>query len=182
MSSSKDTTRLLKRQIESNMVLSESGRHFLPEFSLERIFTIDNIERAVRELKCAAYERIGLAQKIFGEAIRVFAILIKCGEEQSIISFREHGVLDNSLPLSQECATQVLGDFGSTFALEYQWQFLPFKFRKEMSEFPTSINDKRILPFLDTSESVSSIGFGDVSKVKIFPLLQEFVPTAVSLS
>lgn len=51
-----------------------------------------------------------------------------------------------------------------------------------MNEFPADIDNRRILPFLERSEIVASGGFGDVFRVKIFPLLQEFVPTAVGLT
>ncbi|KAG8527748.1 uncharacterized protein KY384_007902 [Bacidia gigantensis] len=178
MSSKKDTIRFMKRQIESGMILSESGRYFLPDFALESIFTIQNIERAVNELHCDAHERIGLARKIFEEAVRTFAILVRCGEEYSIISFREHGVTDSSLPLSEECAVRITGEFGAIFASEYQWQFLPFVFRKEMSEFHTQINKRRILPYLDASQYISGGASGDVSRVQLFPLLQQFMPIA----
>lgn len=99
------------------MVLSESGRYFLPNFYLKVIFTFENIEKAVKELRCATYERIGLTKKIFGEAIRLFAILIKCGEEDSIIAFREHSISDTNLPLRKESVTRVNGHFGSSFAV-----------------------------------------------------------------
>ena len=179
MLTAKDTIRSLKRQIEGKMISSDSGRFFLPDFYLRTILTFEKIKDAVGELQCATYERIDLAKKIDIEAIRIFAILIKCGEQDSIISFREHDISDTSLPLSADLATQIMGQFGISFANEYQWQFLPFKFRKGMSDYPAHIDDRRILPFLSSSV-VSSGSFGDVSMVNVFPLLQEFVPVAVS--
>ena len=179
MPSTKDTVRSLKRQIESQMIRSESGRFFLPDFFLSTIFTLDNVNRAVGELECLPYERIGLVGKIHSEALRLFAILIRCGEEDTIITFQEHGVSDSSLPLSEERAIRIAGPFGRSFASDHQWQFLPFRFHKEMSNYPTYIDTRIILPFLEGSQDVAEGGFGDISRVGIFPLLQDFAPNTV---
>ena len=171
--------RHLKRQIESNMVQSESGHLFLPGKMLLSIFNIENIEEAVKEIQLAPPDRLGLAHYILDSAIRIFAILIKCGEEHSINVFRLHDIIDSQLPLAKESLVQKLGDFGSQFTSEYQWQFLPFIFRKNMSTRRTYIDSKRILPFLPSHSPMMQGGFGDVSRVQIYSSLQDFIHTTV---
>ena len=141
MAVNKGTILFLKRQIESKMVLSECGRYFLPESYLSIIFDLKDIEKAVSELSCAAHERLGLAKKIYEEGTRVFAILIKNGQEDSIIAFREHDVLDARLPFNEAIATRILNQSGTAFAREQQWQFLPYKFRRHMREYHRHISD-----------------------------------------
>ncbi|KAL2038546.1 hypothetical protein N7G274_008593 [Stereocaulon virgatum] len=175
MTNEKGIIRSLKRQIESKMILSESGRYFLPASYLSLIFTLNEVEKAVAELDCAAHDRLGLAKKIYDEGIRTFAILVKNGEEDSIIAFREHDVLDARLPLDEALATRILNQLGTAFAREYQWQFLPYKFRRHMRDHHVHISDREwILPFIGEYEVVASGGFGDVFKMQVFPSQQEF--------
>ncbi|KAI4169214.1 MAG: hypothetical protein LQ343_005876 [Gyalolechia ehrenbergii] len=106
----------------------------------------------------------------------MFAILIKNGEEDLITEFRKHEVLDAQLPLSQAKAEQIAGDFGIAFAQDYQRQFLPYKFPRDMRAYYRDINhNERILPFVGKPEHVASGGFGDISRVMIFNSQQEFV-------
>ena len=180
MATEKGTIQFLKRQIESKMVLSQCGRYFLPETYLSIVFNFKDIEKAVSELGCAAHDRLGLAKKIYEEGTRVFAILIKNGQEDSIIAFREHDVLDARLPLNEAVATRILKQLGTAFAREQQWQFLPYKFRRHMRDYHRHISDSEwILPFVGEDEIMGSGGFGDVSKVNVFPSQQEFIVNEV---
>ncbi|KAL8678041.1 MAG: hypothetical protein Q9186_005572 [Xanthomendoza sp. 1 TL-2023] len=176
MAAAKGTTiRFLKRQLESKMVKSESGRYFLPEAYLNVIFTLEDIEKAVDELDCPAHHRLGLAKRIYEGGRRIFAILIKNGEENSIVAFREHDVLDARLPLNEALATWVLDQVGPAFAREYQWQFLPYKFLRHMRDYHRDMSDGEwILPFVGDHKVVASGGFGDVSQVNVFPSQQDF--------
>lgn len=81
------------------MIESESRHSFFPELCLSIVLTLDNIEKAVDELDCPVVEKVGLAQAIHKGGIRVFAILIKKGEEDLITNFRKHEVLDSQLLL-----------------------------------------------------------------------------------
>lgn len=162
------------------MILSESGHYFLPESNLKLIFTPENIEKAVEELDCAVLDRVGLAKKIHEKGTRVFAILIKNGLQDAIILFRNREILDSRLPFSEEIAKELTNDFGIALAREHQWQFLPYKFRRDMRDSCIEISDSgRILPFVGKSEIVADGGFGDVSRVNISPSQQEFSHTEV---
>lgn len=176
----RETIKFLKRQIESQMVLSESGHYFLPESNFNLIFTLENIEKAVHELDCAVLDRIGLAKKIYKEGTRTFAIMIKNGEQDAIVSFRNREILDFRLPFSEELAVELIDSFGNALAREHQWQFLPYKFRRDMRDSFIKISDSgRILSFVGESEFVASGGFGDISQVKIPHSQQEFSHTEV---
>lgn len=180
MAVEKGTIQFLKQQIESKMVQSECGRYFLPESYLSIVFSFKDIEKAVSELGCAVHDRLGLAKKIYEEGTRVFAILIKNGQEDSIVAFREHDLLDARLPLSEAVVTRISNQFGTAFAREQQWQFLPYKFRRHMRDYHRHISDSEwILPFVGENEIVGSGGFGDVFKVNISSSQQDFVVNEV---
>lgn len=182
MTAEKETVRLLKRQIEGKMVQSEFRHSFFPDLYLEVIFTPNDVQKAVDELDCPVVDKVGLAQTIIRKGIRMFAILIKNGEEDLIAEFRKHEVLDAQLPLSESQAKQIAGDFGIPFARDYQRQFRPYRFPRDMSEHHRRINDSdTILPFVGEPGSVTSGGFGDISRMSIFPSQQEFVLDKVCL-
>ena len=181
MAARKETLRFLKRQIEGKMVRSESLQSFFPEMYLNVMFTLDDIRKAVDELGCPIVEKIGLAQTIHEKGTRVFAILIKNGEEDLITEFRKHEVLDTQLPLGEALAKRIAGDFGISFARDYQRQFLPYRFPRDMRDYHRHIkNSERILPFVGEPENVAKGGFGDIFKVAIFHSQQEFVPDKVT--
>ena len=158
------------------MVRSESLQFFLPDMYLDVIFTLDDIVKAVDELGCPFIEKTGLAQTIHEKGTRVFAILIKNGEEDLITEFRKHEALDAQLPLGETLAERIAGDFGISFARDHQRQFLPYRFLRDMRDYHRHINNsERILPFVGEPENVARGGFGDISKVAIFHSQQEFV-------
>lgn len=175
MANRKQTIKLLKRQIESNMVQSESLQYFFPENYLTVIFTLENLIKAIEELDCPVIETIGLAQTICEKGVRVFAILVKNGEEDLITEFRKHEVLDAQLPLDETRAKKIAGEFGIYFARHYQRQFLPYIFSRDMRDNYRTIDaSERILPFVGQSDIVASGGFGDISRVEIFHSQQKF--------
>jgi hypothetical protein len=182
MAVGKATTKFLKRLIESHMVCSESGRYFLPKSYLSLIFNLEEIEKAVDEVGCPIDEKIGLAQEIYNHGARIFATLIKNGEEDLITEFRKHEVLNTDSPLDENLAKRIAGEFGVSFGREYQWQFLPYNFRQNMRDSCKNISHNGMIhPFVGEPEVVASGGFGEITKVKIFPSQQEFVPNKVSL-
>ena len=182
MLDNKPTIAYLKQQLENKLILSETGRYFLPTYCLSLIFSPQEITKAINELSCQAYERIGLSEKIHQEGLRVFAILIKNGKEESVVAFRRHGMLDARLPLSEDSARLVLGADGISFAREHQWQFLPYHFAADMRDYPLHIHeDAYILPFLAQPEFVGGGASGDVYKLKIPPSQQSLVPEQVIL-
>lgn len=130
----------------------------------------------MNELDCSIVEKIGLAQTIHKRDIRVFAILIKNEEKNLIIKFRKHQVLDAQLFFGKAKAKQIVDDFGVSFAKDYQRQFLPYKFSRDMRDNYKNINEsERILSFVDELKNVARGEFGDIFKVKISHSQQEFV-------
>jgi hypothetical protein len=176
MTAGKEIIRFLKRQIEGKMMQSENLQFFFPKVYLDIVFTPDDVSKAVNELQCSIFEKIDLAHTILEKGVRMFAILIKNGEEDLIAEFRKHELLDAQLPLSETQAKQVAGDFDISFAREYQRQFLPYKFPGDMRNFHRHINDKkRILPFVDEPKAVDSGGFDDIFRVTIFDSQQKLI-------
>ncbi|KAK5634958.1 hypothetical protein RRF57_010670 [Xylaria bambusicola] len=169
----------LRRQLQNSRVYSESGQYFIPDISITSILTLPTIEETIFELQCQPDERIGLAKRIFVDAKKVFAILVLMSEESYIVKFRDHGFLDNSLPLSEQDALTV-GDSISVHFANQQWELLPETFRATMSENHQEFGMKRILPFIGQAEHVGEGGSGVVVKVKIQPSQQTFYPQMAS--
>ena len=169
---------MLRNNIRTNMVNSISEHHFLPDASLNTLFTLSTIEIVVEELLCAADERIGLSENIFREGKRVFAMLILMGEEASIVAFRSHSALDHHLPFSEDYAKRIAPEFGVSLAREFQWKIMPYHFTADMWQHHCEIEKERILPFV-ASEDIATGGFADIFKVTIWPSQQDFYPTKV---
>ncbi len=174
--------RLLRTQIQNNMVYSESQRHFLPDISVATIFTLPAIEKAILELDCQPDERIGLAEKIYHKGKKTFAILILMGEEDLVVQFRNWNALDDRLPLNKFDAQKIAGEVGSSLADEYQWKFLPENFPSNMWEHHLEFVKEKILPFIDEPEQVATGAFGEISKVKILPSQQALCSEEVGQS
>ena len=171
--------------IENSRERSISGKYFIRPSKVSEIFEPARINSAVAELSCDAHERIGLANKIQREGILVFAILVWMRRGDHIVKFRNHDCLDVKLPISEARARVIVPEFGLSFAQEYQWQFLPYFFRHDMSDHHCQIDDLgMILPFIEETDPIDG-GYGQISKVAIPTSLQEFssglVRTAVSL-
>jgi hypothetical protein len=168
----------LWKSVEGSRIQATTGRHFLPQAELRKIFTLDAIADSVNELSIAREDRIGLASKIFDQGTTIFAILIWMRREYAIVQFRQHRALDTSLPLDVERACDIVPDFGQTLAGEVQWEFLPYRFQKDMCDYHIMIRNQEILPFVE-EKHLTSGGFGDVFKMKVVSSQQEFFPTAV---
>lgn len=172
--------RALRRRIEESLVTSTSKQRFLPRDKLFEIFTLPAIEGAVEELNYGAEYRIKLVDTINSDCKIVFAILIYNRLENYIAEFRKHGFLDSQLPLTKERAEEIMGsEFGPQVALEFQWMFLPYVFRKGMLECSYHIGERYILPFI-TAEQIGTGAYGDVDKVRILPSQHEFTDHIVS--
>ncbi len=168
----------LYSQIESHRVRSVSGKFFIQQSKVREIFT-PVIARAVDELICDAHERVGLAKKIKQEGTTTFAILVWMRRADSIVRFRNHECLDDKLPLHEERACEIAPEFGLSFAREYQWQFLPYFFKRDMCDYHREINEVgMIFPFVKV-EHIAEGGFGEVSKLMISTSLQEFFHSTV---
>lgn len=173
--------RTLRRQLQNSKIRSESGQYFVPDISIINIFTLSVVKEAVLELQCNPDERIGLAERVYHEAKKVFSILILMSEEDYIVKFRDHGCLDSQLPLSEEDAKTIAGDVGMHLANQ-QWEVLSESFRAKMWENHQEFGKKRILPFIDTPVRVGEGGYGEVMKINILPSQQAFYHQVVSNS
>jgi hypothetical protein len=176
----KEITSALWIQIANNKVCSVSGHRFFPPSSLSTIFTQSAIGQAVEELVCGPEEKIGLTEHISKNATVIFAILVWMKVEDSIVVFRNHGIVDASLPLDVNRAKMLSPSFGATFAQEYQWQFDPYIFPANMADHHWFMDSERILPFTLELPLSTSGGFSRVSLMEIHPSMQKFDSQAVS--
>jgi hypothetical protein len=166
--------------IEEKRMESVSGKYFITRAKVQEIFTAVKIDLAVGELDCDAPERLGLTNKIKEEGRVVFAILVWMRRADHIVGFRNHECLDSRLPLSENLARRIAPEFGASFAREYQWQFLPYVFDKDMRDYHRVIHESdRILPFIGKIEHIGEGGFGQVSKLTIPTSLQDLIDSKV---
>lgn len=170
----KPTIPALRSEIARKRVRSVTERYFVPRTSIDTIFTQEAVHEAVSELECEPEEKIGLASKILSKATVTFAILIWMGEEESIVAFRNHDVLDEKLPLDAPRAESIAPRFGLEFVQEVQWQFLPYTFRADMADHHRTIQDPYILPFTKELAAPIDGGFSTVYRMEVHPTLQEF--------
>lgn len=180
MATDKPVIREIRGIMEDHMTRNESRRYFLPDSSRAVILNPATLEKAVKELNCQPDERINLFECIRGEATRIFSILISMEKEDHIVVFRSHQILDKRLPLDIDTAKRVAPEFGSKFAREEQWKFIPFSFPTTMYESHLEIGDDWILPYLERSQDSEEGAFGVIRKMKILPSQQAFVPKEVS--
>lgn len=175
-------TDALREKIEVNLVTSISERRFLPIDKFRAIFTIDTIKASVQELSCETQDRINLANTIYHTSKALFAMLVDICQEDLIVAFRKHGVLDSQLPLNIQRAQEIAGPFtGRRLVSEVQWKFLPFVFPEHMWQSRLHIADPMILPFI-TCNQIGFGAFGDVEKIGIYPCQQSFADKEVSAS
>jgi hypothetical protein len=171
---------VLRERIQDSLVTSISERHFLPADKLHEIFTLAAIKSAVEELTCGPADRIKLADTIYNEGQRLFAMLIYNDWQDLIIEFRKHGALDSRLPLSEDDAVAIAGrSIGRRLTQEAQWAFYPYTFPESMWKCHCEVEKKMILPFIG-AEQIGTGAFSDVSKMNISPSQQNFVDKGVS--
>lgn len=174
-------THALWTQIANNRVRSILGQHFLPPSSLPTIFTEYAISQAVEELQCEPDEKVRLAQDISEKTTVIFAILVWMRKEDSIVDFRNHGVVDANLPLDMDRANQISPELGDSFAREYQWQFIPYIFPSDMATHHKVFQTDKILPFVAEQKRIAVGGFSHVTEVNIHPHMQKFYSEPVRL-
>lgn len=168
----KPTIERLYGQIERAKERSISGKYFIRPTRVRDILTPAAIELAVAEVNCDPHDRIGLGKKIELEGIFVFATLICMRRVDHIVAFRNHDCL--KLPVSEAKAELIAHEFGLSFAREYQWQFVPYYFKRDMNDHHYEIDELgMILPFVEEVDRVDG-GHGAVSKVTVPTSLQEF--------
>ncbi|KAI1123895.1 hypothetical protein F5Y10DRAFT_285564 [Nemania abortiva] len=171
----KEITDSLRMQMSNNLVNTESKRTFIPDQSLAAIFTITAIEKAVNELDCHASDCLYLARDIQREGVKLFALLTWIKEEEHIVDFRSHRILDNCLPLSREKAVEVAPRFGARLATE-QWMVLPFDFPKDMNLYHRKIEQHQIIPYINVPEFVGEGSSGYIDKIDIYVPQQGLFP------
>jgi hypothetical protein len=173
----------LFHQIERSTLTAADSRRFVQRKSLDDILTKEAIKRAVKELHCQDYERAYLADEIYKEYRKVFAILICMRLEDDIVGFRQHKFSDERLPLDEGSMKKVIPNQVTSFVKHHQWIFLPHFFLANSRSYchQDISTAQTILPF--TKEVIRDDiqgEFGEISVVTIPMLSQEFQTSQVS--
>lgn len=170
----------VRLQIQLGLVESHARRSFLPNEKLEEIFSPTTIQRVIENLDCDKDELISLPRTIRDGGRKVLAMLIWCNRLDLIVTFRNYGFLDHRLPLEEDDAKRLAGDFdGIELARRTQWIFCPYVFPEKMWEFHRQIDRRVILPFTKT-ELIGDGAFGMIDKISISPSQQHFMHKVVS--
>lgn len=171
----------LREKIEVNLVTSISERRFLPIDKAREIFTLPAVKDALQELNCKPEDRINLVDTIYHNGRALFAMLIDIWQEDLIVDFRKHEVLDSQLPLDKARVQEIAGPvIAHRLVSEVQWKFWPYVFPDRMWECRLHIRDPMILPFV-SCERIGFGAFGEVEKIGIWPSQQNFSDKRVSV-
>jgi hypothetical protein len=169
----------LYSQIEHARVRSTSNRYFIQPSKVREIFNPQLIGSALAEIDCQDYDRIRLLEQIQHDGIITFAILVWMRRADFIVKFRNSDHLDSKLPIDERRAEDIASEVGLSFAREYQWEFLPYVFRKDMSDNHRKIYDLcLIFPFVDEND-LGEGGYGQISRLTLPSNMQEFFTNVV---
>jgi hypothetical protein len=143
---------------------------FLPEGYIDQLITRTSVLKELRiEDENLGVEYRELVPYILHEAKKLFAILVVCDTEvkklrKKMMSFKQKGISDNSLPLTLSGGKNQKNNY---LFENNQWRFLAPVFSDE--KLLLDLKRDSILPFIDVDETVKSGAFGEVRKVDIHP-------------
>lgn len=163
----------IRSELATIQVETASGQWYVPPAIVQRMLSESVIQAAVAELDCSPDERLGLADDIHHRGIIIFALLIWLKRPNEIVRFRSHDCLDAKLPLSQSEVERVAPSFSRCFALEHQWEFIPFDFPEGMALSHRNLRDNLVVPFVRV-EGLDKGSFSAVSRTWIPSTLQSF--------
>jgi serine/threonine protein kinase len=128
---------------------------------VDSLFSKEDIAAVIAEFISDEGARFDISSTIFRKGRKTFAILLWNHKEEFITRFVEHKVLDDRLPLEKGLAQRIVPEFGESFALEWQWHFLPFTFGSDLQLHHGILEHERILPYLH-EEIIGEGAFGEV--------------------
>ncbi|KAF2808304.1 kinase-like protein [Mytilinidion resinicola] len=141
--------------------LTFDHQYYFGNHVIDSLFAMEDIAAAVAEFIPDEGARFDIGSTIFRMGRQTFAILLWNHEEESITKFIEHRVLDGRLPLEKSLAERIVPDFGESFALEWQWHFLPFTLDSDLQLHHGIVEHERIFPYV-YQESIGEGAFGEV--------------------
>ncbi|KAH7110535.1 kinase-like domain-containing protein, partial [Dendryphion nanum] len=123
--------------------------------------------------------RLDVSSTIYSGRRQIFAILLWNHREEYITKFIEQRVSDNRLPLEKDLAQRIVPEFGESFALEWQWHFLPFTLDSDLQLHHGIIENERIFPYLH-EESIGEGTFGEVLLTAVDSFQQTLTASAAT--
>lgn len=148
-------------RLQRNRKFNCDHRDYFGNHVVESLFSKDDVAAAVAEFISDEGARFDISSTIFRKGRKTFAILLWNHKEESITRFVEHRVLDARLPLEKGLAQRIAPEFGESFALEWQWHFLPFTLDSDLQLHHGIIENECIFPYL-YEECVGEGAFGEV--------------------
>lgn len=163
----------LRRDIRNLRQQATCSRYFINPQGLRVLLTKDTIKKAIKECHFQGHDLPGIVSKIHEQGIIIFAILLWMKEEDSVLRFIEHDVMDAGLPIEEARAREIVPDFGEHFSKEVQWAFIPQMFERNIGDNHIRIQKEVILPFVEEVR-LGGGSFGDVFLVSVVPSQQQF--------
>ena len=176
----------LRGKLESAAVMgcgtsSQANFKFVPNPTLEAIMSYETILQALRTINnLEPYQLTAHAELIQKDARKIFAILLLIGREVSILEFLRNELRDVRLPLrSKPDLESTFSDVaGQRLFLDQQWWFLAPEFFQKYNVIWRNFPVEMVMPF--TKEEALGDGYskgtsGQISKIRIHPLHQDFV-------
>lgn len=136
-------------------------KYFFSSNDVCSLFTREAIVAAVAEFVPDECESVDISSTIFRKGQKTFAILLWNRKAGSITNFIEHRALDADLPLEETLSQSIVPAFGKSFALDWQWPFLPCTLDYDMRLHHHFFRHELILPFVH-QEKIGEGGFGEV--------------------
>jgi hypothetical protein len=160
----------LRHTIDELRCENHEGKNFVPKDALDRVMTLQAIQRVLGESKIEKHKHQDVAKHILRGNSQVFAVLIRIGYVDFVVDFIKSDQYQNQSSLDRRLP----------FSKEYLYTFIPEKvvkeFYKEQWEyaapiFPKSVllrdlNDKTVLPIC-MEDRITQGGFGTVYEITI---------------
>jgi hypothetical protein len=150
-----------------------SGQYFIPFLSLTTLFTQSLVAKAVAEFCSYEHRRPAVTSAIREKGLRVFAILVLLHQEELMLDFLEHNLLDSNLPMEQSQVLTVSVRISPRFCSDTQWELIAYSF--ERTSLHQRLRREIVLPFEEEEKFDEGSG-GDIFKCVIFEGHQQLLP------
>jgi hypothetical protein len=164
----------LKEILKAVRKRTAHGYSFVPDGELTKVLTKERVLQQLLECNIPAESLEETLQVTLTKAIKVFAILIRSGQEALMLECIENDVIDDRLPLE----TPVPGLHLNDKFFKVQWEFLAPIFTKRTVTL--KLKDKHILPFLEDAKiDQAHGGYANAFRVSLDPGHQALVDLQV---
>jgi hypothetical protein len=160
----------LRQKINELRCENHDDKNFVPKDALDRVMTLEAIQRVLGESEIAKHKHQDIAKHILRGNSRVFAVLIRIGYVDFVVEFiksdqyQSQSSLDQRLPFSKEYLYTFVPENVAKEFYKEQWEYAAPIFSK--SVLPRDLNDKTVLPIC-VEDRITQGGFGTVYEITI---------------